>query len=268
MGKRSKPAETEPAIKPPRDKRVRVIRVEDSPEPESPPDDAGLSLEDLGQAYAALLNRGAVPYEDAEAIPIAEFSVEEAPVPPDEPEPIPPSSDTACELSPKSILEAMLFVGHPLNEPLTAVQVSSLMRGVLPEEIDELVRELNAQYQAEQCPYRIVSEGPGYRLVLCPEFDALREQFYGRVKEARLSQPAVDTLAIVAYHQPVGIKEIDQLRGKPSGGIMSQLVRRQLVRIDRDPDKPREVKYRTTGRFLDLFNLESLDDLPRSHEVE
>jgi segregation and condensation protein B len=174
----------------------------------------------------------------------------------------------ACELSPKSILEAMLFVGHPQNEPLTAKQVSSLMRGVLPEEIDELVRELNEQYDSECTPYRVASEGAGYRLVLRDEFSALREQFYGRVKEAKLSQSVIDTLAIVAYHQPVGLKEVDQLRGKPSGGILSQLVRRQLVKIERSPDKPRDIKYRTTSRFLDLFSLDSLEDLPRSQEVE
>jgi segregation and condensation protein B len=142
------------------------------------------------------------------------------------------------------------------------------MRGVLPEEIDELIRELNEQYNAECAPYKIASEGAGYRLVLRDEFSALREQFYGRVREARLSQAVIDTLAIVAYHQPVGLKEVDQLRGKPSSAILSQLVRRQLVKIERNAEKPREMKYRTTSRFLDLFTLESLDDLPRSQEVD
>src|SRR5205814_653200 len=145
---------------------------------------------------------------------------------------------------------------------------SSLMRGVMPEEIDDLVRELNHQYAAERCPYQIASDGAGYRLVLHDDFSTLREQFYGRVREAKLSQSVIDTLAIVAYHQPVGLKEVDQLRGKPSGGILSQLVRRQLVKIERSADKPREIKYRTTARFLDLFSLETLEDLPRSQDVD
>ena len=242
MAKRPKSAASDPAIKAERQTRVRVVRVDDTAEPESPSaEDPGLSLEDLGQAYAALLNRGSVPYEEPEASPPASEPRGDDPLPEiAATEPLPPA-DVVCELSPKSILEAMLFVGHPLNEPLTAAQVASLMRGVLPEEIDELVRELNQQYVAERCPYEVVSEGPGYRLALREEFGPLREHFYGRAKEAKLSQPAVDILAIVAYHQPVGIKEIDQLRGKPSGGILSQLVRRQLVRIDRDPNKPRDV---------------------------
>lgn len=269
MARRPKQDATQPAIKPQRQPRIRVVRVEDeAPQAEMPLDDSGLSLEDLGQAYAALINRGSVPYEEPqEAAVFSETQVDELQAEL-EPEPLPPVSDEACELSPKSILEAMLFVGHPQNEPLTARHVSSLMRGVLPEEIDELVGELNEQYNAEQTPYYIASEGAGYRLVLRDEFSTLREQFYGRVREARLSQAVIDTLAIVAYHQPVGLKEIDQLRGKPSGAILSQLVRRQLVKIERNPDKPREMRYRTTSRFLDLFSLESLDDLPRSQEVE
>ena len=268
MARRNKQEATEPAIKPERQRRVRVVRVEEeSPQQEMPLDDSGISLEDLGQAYAALLNRGSVPYEEPqEAPPVGEVADElQAEL---EPEPLPPVSDEACELSPKSILEAMLFVGHPLNEPLTSRHVASLMRGVLPEEIDELVRELNEQYDAERTPYHIASDSTGYRLVLRDDFAALREQFYGRVREATLSQAVIDTLAIVAYHQPVGLKEIDQLRGKPSGAILSQLVRRQLVKIERHSEKPREVKYRTTSRFLDLFSLESLEDLPRSQEVE
>lgn len=270
MARRAKQT-SDPAIKPDRQTRVRVLRMEE-PEQEPPledsaVDDSGLSLEDLGQAYAALLNRGGVPYEEpAEASPAEEELVEDHLEASLESEPLPPVSDAACELSPKSILEAMLFVGHPQNEPLTARQVSSLMRGVLPEEIDELVGELNDEYDAEGCPYRIASVGAGYRLMLRDEFSTLREQFYGRVREAKLSQPVIDTLALVAYHQPIGQKEIDQLRGKPSGGILGQLVRRQLVRIERDPETPRIARYCTTARFLDLFGLDSLEDLPRSQE--
>jgi segregation and condensation protein B len=247
-------------------RRPRVVRVDNDVDDDPPPvDDSGLSLEDLGQAYAALLNRGAVPYEEPQSPPTnaaqpadAESAELEPPLP----------ADQGCELSPKSILEAMLFVGHPQNEPITARQVASLMRGVVPEEIDELVRELNERYDAERTPYHIASVGPGYRLELRGELAGLREQFYGKVREARLSQAAIDTLAVVAYHQPVATKEIDMLRGKPSAGILSQLVRRQLVRIERTPERPKEALYRTTSRFLDLFGLDSLEDLPRSQDLE
>lgn len=173
-----------------------------------------------------------------------------------------------CEISPRTILEAMLFVGHPANEPLTAKQVASLMRGVLPREIDDLVRELNDSYAAEGTPYRIESDGAGYRLTLAREFAGLRDKFLGRVREVRLAPTAVDVLAIIAYNQPIGRDEIDRLRNKPSGAILNQLVRRGLLRVDLPDERTRRPIYYTTDRFLELFSLQSLDDLPRSQEIE
>ncbi len=175
---------------------------------------------------------------------------------------------TEAEISPRTILEAMLFVGHPQHEPLTANHVASLMRGVRPAEIDELVVELNETYAAEQCAYWIESVGAGYRLVLRPEFAPLRDRFYGRVKEAKLSQQAIDVLALVAYNQPLTQPEIDRLRNAASGGVLTQLVRRGLLRVERPDHKPREPIFHTTDRFLELFGLESLDDLPQSQDPD
>jgi segregation and condensation protein B len=172
------------------------------------------------------------------------------------------NADAACEISPRTILEAMLFVGHPENQSLTSEKVASLMRGVRAQEIDELVVELNRSYDEEGCPYRIESVGAGYRLVLRDEFHSLRDVFYGRVKAAKLSQAAVDVLAIVAYKQPLTREEVDAMRGRPSGSLLAQLVRRQLLRLERPHDKPRTPRFCTTDRFLQLFGLESLRDLP------
>ncbi|MEX2175585.1 MAG: SMC-Scp complex subunit ScpB [Pirellulaceae bacterium] len=232
------------------------------------PDDQGLSLDDLGQAYAALLNQGTDPYPQGEGDSTEEPAAE-ATILPDEPLPMIRGQDeAACLVTPKSILEAILFVGHPTNEPLASERIAALMRGVQPAEIDELVRELNAEYRAEGAPYSINSVGVGYLLALAPEFAPLRDTFYGRIREARLSQSAIDTLAIVAYHQPIGQEEIDRLRGKPSGGILSQLVRRDLLIIERLAEKKARPVYRTSSRFLDLFDLNELGDLPRSQEIE
>jgi segregation and condensation protein B len=170
----------------------------------------------------------------------------------------------ACDISPQSILEAMLFVGHPDNEPLTSQKVASYMRGVRPQEIDELIVELNQTYDEEGCPYHIASVGPGYQLALRDEFGALRDKFYGRIKAARLSQAAIDILAIVAYRQPLTREQVDRLRGKPSGAILTQLVRRELLGVERSTEKPRTPRYHTTDRFLELFGLTSLQDLPKS----
>jgi segregation and condensation protein B len=237
------------------------------------PDDAGLSLEELGQTYAALMGQGADPYEataaiEGDAVPEAVAAEEESAPSDDEPlEVISGDDEVAAEVTPLTILESMLFVGHPLGEPLTSEHIAGLMRGVRPAEIDELVQELNDAYERDGSVYHIASRGAGYRLELRAEWGPIRDRFYGRVKEARLSQSAVDVLAVVAYQQPVTAEEVERLRGKPSGGVLSQLVRRDLLRVDRPAPKT-PPQYTTTPRFLDLFGLDDLADLPQSLEGE
>ena len=99
-------------------------------------------------------------------------------------------------------------------------------------------------------------------------FHPLRNRFYGRIRQARLSQAAIDVLAIVAYHQPLTSEQISRLRGKPSGHVLAQLVRRGLLRIERQQTERRTAQYFTTDRFLRLFSLEGLDDLPQSEDLE
>ncbi len=288
MAKRSsKSSKRAPATESEDQPKVRVVREEEEApqrttlkveesfglEEISDPDDAGVSLEELGQTYAALMTQGADPYEDLRSVAENETAGDEAPAEAPSREEIPPqvlpgSDEDACDITPRSILEAILFVGHPANEPLTSQRIASLMRGVRASEIDDLVRELNEQYEAEGSPYFIESVGPGYQLSLRPDYAALRDKFYGRVREARLSQSTIDVLAIVAYHQPINQDEVDRLRGKPSGGVLSQLVRRDLLSVQRPPEKKAKPKYSTTSRFLDLFGLDSIEDLPRSHEAD
>lgn len=231
------------------------------------PDDHGVSLDELSRAYADLIARGDDPYEAAPpkpVIPAEAVDIPQVDVLAEE-----PSDEEACAISPRSILEAMLFVGHPENRPLESQQIAALMRGVRAAEIDEMVEELNALYEAENCPYYIRSVGAGYCMELRREFYPLRDKFYGRVKAARLSQPAVDVLAIVAYNQPITAERVDQLRGRPSSAVLGQLVRRQLLQVERVVMEGKKVKqFTTTPRFLELFGLASLDELPQSQEVE
>jgi segregation and condensation protein B len=140
------------------------------------------------------------------------------------------------------------------------------MRGVTAEEIPDLVDQLNRRYAAGGYPYHVASEGAGYRLTLRREFWAIRNRFYGRIREARLSQAAIDVLAIVAYRQPIAAEQVNQHRGRPSSQLLTQLVHRRLLRIERSLGKPRVARYATTDRFLEVFGLESLNDLPRSDD--
>jgi segregation and condensation protein B len=176
-------------------------------------------------------------------------------------------ADDACPISPQTIFEAMLFVGNRENQPLSPGRAADLMRGVQPDEIPALVDALNQSYAEMGSPYEIVGEGNGYRLVLRQELRSLQNRFFGRVREGRLSQPAIDVLALVAYQQPVTGEQVRQLRDKPSSHILAHLVQRGLLRVERPDPKQRTPHYYTTDRFLKLFNLQSLDDLPRSEDT-
>jgi segregation and condensation protein B len=244
---------SDPAVKNPNVQRARAAAA----------GDAGLSLDELSAALAGMLDAGDDPYSAPKT--------GDAPTAAGLAEDLATADATAAandrsEISPRSILEAMLFVGSPGSEPLTSKQVAGLMRGVRPAEIDALVRELNETYERRNCPYTIAAEGKGYRLMLRERHARLRDRFYGKARMARLSQAAIEVLAAVAYNAPITLDEISRIRGTPSGHIVTQLVRRQLLALDRDPASSRRSRYSTTERFLALFGLESLADLPRSHE--
>ena len=221
-----------------------------------------VSLDELAAAFAQAMGGEAVAEEPLETQLQTPHEAEAQ-----EAEPSPETDeDDNCPIEPRSILEAMLFVGNRENEPLMAARVAELMRGVEADEIPSLVKQLNDRYGANSCPYRIVPDGTGYRLSLTEEFHGLRNLFYGRVRQTRLSQAAIDALAVVAYRQPLSAEQVSQMRDKPSGHVLSQLVRRGLLRIERMKTKRRTAQYYTTDRFLKLFNLQSLDDFPRSSE--
>ena len=207
----------------------------------------GLSLDSLDQELLSKMDRGTDPYrsdENRDSLPTE-------------------SQSDSCPVTPKTIFEAMLFVGHPRNEPLTREKVASLMRGVRPAEIDDLVAELNAEYEAQNACFRIVSHGAGYMLSLVEELSYVRNSLADQPRPTKLSQGAIDVLSIVAYHQPITMKEVDELRGSSSHSIASQLIRRDMIEVVREG---KVLTYRTTKRFLEFFSLKSLADLPRIEE--
>lgn len=228
--------------------------------------DHGLSLEELGEAYAQMMQRGKTPYPNAS-------ESEQADAEPTLIEPLVPGHDPLEEeleededylIAPRSIVEAALFVGHPENQPLTPEMLAGVMRGVHPAEVEVIVGELNEEYEAEGAAYRIHLVSGGYMMELAPHMHALRDRFYGKVKEAKLNQAAVDVLALVAYQPGVERDKLEQQYGKPVGGVLSQMVRRNLLEIRREgKGKTRRERYYPTQRFLALFQIDSLEDLPR-----
>ena len=209
--------------------------------PDAPfPRQQGISLDELAAAYAQAMGAAAPPEEArgagcqpacSEGVQLAQDELETRPTPAPQTETT--DDDACCPIGPRSILEAMLFVGDPAGQVLSPARAAELMRGVESDEIPGLVEEFNQRYATNGSPYHVVSEEGGYRLTLRKPFHALRDQFYGRVREARLSLAAVDVLSIVAYRQPLTADEVSRLRDKPSGHVLSQLVHRGLLRIER-----------------------------------
>jgi len=208
---------------------------------------------DMGRRYAELLQQQSWE-SDIDAAVLAP----DAPARTDDVEETPPA--------PLRIIEALLFVG---GTPLSAARATEIVRGLTVEQFHESIQDLNAAYRSQGRPCVIQPQGPGYVLTLRPRYRAVVDKLYGGVREARLSSSAIDVLALVAYRQPATKQEIDNLRGAESGALLRQLVRRGLIGVvQRGDASQREVHYGTTPRFLELFTLKSLDDLPRTQDLQ
>jgi len=173
-----------------------------------------------------------------------------------------------CEINPRTVVEAMLFVGRPDDHPFSAREMAAAMRGVSPAEIEAAVADLREVYERDGAPYEIVGSADGFRLALRRDLSRMRDKLNGRTREAKLTPAAVEVLSIVAYNQPTTVEAINELRGTTSGAVLQSLVRRKLVRVDRGADRSEPPQYSTTDRFLRLFRLENLAALPRNEELE
>jgi segregation and condensation protein B len=165
----------------------------------------------------------------------------------------------------RRIVEAMLFVG---GAPLTAERAAEAVRGLSGEQFREIIDGLNRNYRQQSRPYRIQMREQGYELVLQPRFRGVQERLYGSIREARLTPAALDVLALVAYRQPITRQDVEALRGGDSASALRQLVRLGLIAVQRGESGQRQVEYSTTSRFLTLFQLRSLDDLPRTQDLQ
>ncbi|MBJ7343895.1 MAG: SMC-Scp complex subunit ScpB [Gemmataceae bacterium] len=165
----------------------------------------------------------------------------------------------------EKVVEAMFFVG---GQPLTSKRACEILRGLDFKDFVAIIAGLNKKYKLENRPYRIQPKGNGYEMAILPKYRIIADKLYGMLKEARLSAQALDTLALVAYKQPVCRQEIETLRGNDTAAIIRQLVRLGLISVQRGQSDAREITYGTTKKFLELFRLKSLEDLPRHQEME
>jgi segregation and condensation protein B len=166
----------------------------------------------------------------------------------------------------KTIVEALLFAAE---EPLSARRMAELVDDGTPALVEDLVAELNADYLREDRAFRIQEVAGGWRLVTRPEFARWVRRMRETGRPTRLSQAALETLAIVAYKQPVTRSELESIRGVSVDAVIQTLVDRALVTIvGRAEGLGRPLLYGTSDLFLEYFGLPGLDALPKPEELQ
>ncbi|MFQ5850474.1 MAG: SMC-Scp complex subunit ScpB [Candidatus Binatia bacterium] len=165
----------------------------------------------------------------------------------------------------RSVVESLLFVSE---SAVTLDRLNVVVEGTERKEILSVIKELQSEYESEGRGFRLVEVAGGYQMRTPKEnADWVRNLFRGRA--ARMSRATLETLAIVAYKQPITRSEIENIRGVAVEGVLSTLLERRLVRIVGRKDVPgRPFLYGTTREFLELFNLKDLTGLATLKEME
>ena len=166
----------------------------------------------------------------------------------------------------RRIIEALLFASP---EPLSVARIKSILQGVETEEVTQALESLKDEYGQESRSFQMVEIGGGYQLATKPDYSV----FVGKLVESRtrqrLSKAAMETLAVVAYKQPVVRSIIEGIRGVNADGVLRTLMERDLIRIVGRGDGPgRPLLFGTTREFLLQFGLNKLSDLPGMKEIE
>ena len=162
------------------------------------------------------------------------------------------------------IIESLLFASP---DPLSQSLLNQVFDKPVPS-LNEAVIRLNEFYLKNKKPYFIDNIAGGYQLVTKPEFDIWIRRLIGKSNKLTLSAAALDTLAIIAYKQPIGRYDIEAIRGVDSSGVIKTLLSRSLIMIKGRGDGPgRPLLYSTTKLFLEKFGLNRLSDMPKLKEV-
>ena len=165
----------------------------------------------------------------------------------------------------KRIVEALILAAP---EPISAAKLAEIVPRAKPAKVKELIESLNKDYASQDRAFEIWEVAGGYQLRTRPEMARYVQQLHA-MRPARLSTAALETLAVVAYRQPLTRAEIEHVRGVDIGATLRSLVERKLVRIAGHREVPgRPMLYATGKRFLEVFGLKSLDDLPTLRDLE
>lgn len=171
------------------------------------------------------------------------------------------AQDAAEEVSPEAIVEALLISS---DDSLAASKIAQILGVGTAGDVNKHVEALNQRYERDGASFRIELIAKGYQIMTQPTYDRWISRLFTARSESRLSPASLETLAIVAYKQPALRAEIEAVRGVACGEMLSRLRDVNLVRIvGRAEEIGRPLLYGTTTRFLEVFGLSSLKDLPK-----
>src|SRR5688572_2413647 len=170
----------------------------------------------------------------------------------------PVADETPVDLG---ILEALLFSTH---HPLTAGRLAELLDLDSTKPIRRAIKDLNRSYEETSRSFRVEQVAGGYQLLTLPEYGEALNKLLKREADAKLTKAALETLAIIAYKQPILRADLEAIRGVACGETIRSLMEKHLVKIAGRAEEPgRPILYGTTKRFLELFGLNNLRDLPQ-----
>ncbi len=165
----------------------------------------------------------------------------------------------------KPILEALIFAS---DTPLTVDKMKQILESVPRKEIDAAIGELQREYQDQNRAFQLKEVANGYQFRTQPAFSPWLKKLK-KTKPFRLTQPTLETLAIIAYRQPITKMEIEKIRGVDSSGIVKTLLDKKLITLAGKKDVPgKPFLFATTKTFLEVFSLENLSSLPTLKDIE
>ena len=185
---------------------------------------------------------------------------------PDEPDDLFADSNAIDPKIDAALLEAYLFSTH---SPLTPGRLAELFNLESTKPIRKALRVLNEQYEATGRCFRVEQVAGGFQLLTVPEFGEHLKALQQREADAKLTKAALETLAIIAYKQPILRADLEAIRGVASGEMIRSLMEKHLVKIAGRAEEPgRPILYGTTKRFLEVFGLNTLKDLPQPDSLQ
>ncbi|MDZ7332682.1 MAG: SMC-Scp complex subunit ScpB [candidate division KSB1 bacterium] len=166
----------------------------------------------------------------------------------------------------KPIVEALIFAS---DTPITEQRIKSVISELETTDIETIVAQLNEEYDQHGHAFKIARLAGGYQFITRSDYAQYIKQYYKGRTRSKLSRAALETLAIIAFKQPISRPEIDAIRGVNSDGVVKNLLERNLIYISGRSDQiGHALLYSTTQEFLQYFGINSIADLPRPKEIE